>query len=225
MLKWIAALLMLIDHVGMVFFGEWGELRMIGRLAMPIFAYSIANGFHKTHSLKQYIGRMGVFAVVSQIPFWMIMYATDSMHFSLMRFNIGFTFLAALITLRLYQHIKNYTRNRWICMLGIVALLVLATVLRCDYGAYAILLVLVFYEFYILRENRILTLCMWVLATGVLFVMGRGGQFSLQLFAVLAFPIIMGVKDRPVKGFKYFFYIFYPAHMVILSVIKWMQWY
>lgn len=225
MLKWIAALLMLIDHIGMVFFGDYLEFRIIGRLAMPIFAYSIANGFHKTHSFKHYLRRMGVFAIVSQIPFWMVMYATDSMHFTLMRFNIGFTFLAALITLRLYQHIKNNTKNRFICIMGIMTLLILTTILRCDYGAYAILLVLVFYEFYILRDSSMMTLFMWILATGALFVMGRGSQFSLQLLALLAFPIIIGVKDRPIKGFKYFFYIFYPAHMVILSVIKWMQWY
>jgi hypothetical protein len=63
MLKLIAAVIMLIDHIGFVIFPEHIVFRLIGRLAMPIFAYSIALGFTKTRSYKKYLLRMGIFAI------------------------------------------------------------------------------------------------------------------------------------------------------------------
>lgn len=224
MIKIIAAILMLIDHLGMLFFPNHFELRIIGRLSMPLFAYCIAQGFSKTTCFEKYFERMGLFAIISQVPFWMMIYVMDPMRFKFMHFNIGFTFLAALWTLHLYKGIKNSTScSKVISISGIIAMLILATVLRCDYGAYAILLVLVFYEFYIMRKDIFSTFIMLIVATGVLFLMGRGSQFKVQLFGIAAFLIIIGLKDRPIKRFKYFFYIFYPLHMFILSLIKWMQ--
>lgn len=224
MLKIIAALLMLIDHIGMTFFKDQFMLRIIGRLSMPLFAYCIAKGFYKTRSFKRYFMRMSAFAFISQIPYWMMMYAADQKSFRLMHFNIGFTFLGALITLYLYKEIKENTcPSKGINFLLIAGILVGSTLLRCDYGAYAILVVIVFYEFYILRENVVLTFFMLVVATGALIVMGRSNQFEIQLFALPAIVIILTVQDEPIKGLKYFFYVFYPLHMLILSMLKWIQ--
>ena len=222
MIKIIAALLMLVDHVGMVFFKDFIILRYIGRLAMPLFAYCTALGFYRTTSLKKYIIRMGLFSLFSQIPFWMLMYASDNKDFQLMHFNIGFTFLGALFVLYLYKDIKTKTcKNKILNSIGILSILILSTLLRCDYGAYAILLVMVFYEFYVLQKNVLLTLEMFLTATFMLFVMGKGSQFQVQLFGLPALFIIIWIEDKRVKGFKYFFYIFYPVHMLILSIIKW----
>ncbi|MDF2612826.1 MAG: conjugal transfer protein TraX [Clostridia bacterium] len=224
MLKIIAALLMLIDHIGMVFFEEQLILRIIGRLSMPLFAYCIANGFYKTRSIKRYLMRMSAFAVISQVPFWIMMYVTDQNNFNFIHFNIGFTFLGALLTLYLYKQIKENTCfSKVLNGLLMIGILVGSTLMRFDYGAYAILIVIVFYEFYILQKNVSLTLMMFVLVTGILFVMGRSSQFVIQLFAIPALYIIVSVQDKPIKQFKYFFYIFYPAHMLVLSIIKWLQ--
>ncbi|WP_069997380.1 TraX family protein [Cellulosilyticum sp. I15G10I2] len=224
MLKIIAAALMLIDHLGMVFFQDQFGYRIIGRLSMPIFAYCVAQGFYKTTSYEKYFERMGVFAIVSQIPFWMMMYVTNPVYFNFMHFNIGFTFLGALCTLRLYKTIRNHTcDNKMINILGINVILILTTLLRCDYGAYAICLVLVFYEFYIMRKDILLTFIMLAAATFSLFFIGRADQIKVQLLGLPAFLIIIALKDLPLKQFKYFFYIFYPLHMLVLSFIKWVQ--
>ncbi len=222
MIKVIAALLMLIDHIGMVFFPQHFELRMIGRLSMPLFAYCIAQGYYKTRSIEKYMMRMTLFAVISQIPFWLMMYVTGPGYFDFMHFNIGFTFLGALMVLSLYKGIRQRTTQSQFTHLALImGILILVTLLKCDYGAYGILLVLVFYEFYLLQKNIGLTLLMLIAATLSLYVLGGPEQVRIQLLGVPAFFIILLVKDEPVRKFKYFFYVFYPAHMLILSLIKW----
>lgn len=68
-LKLIAAALMLIDHVGAILLPETVILRCIGRLAFPIFAFFIAEGYAHTRSFGRYLLRMAIWAAVSEIPF------------------------------------------------------------------------------------------------------------------------------------------------------------
>ena len=69
MLKVLAMISMVFDHVGDMFFPGVAWLRMVGRLAMPIFAFFIAEGYSHTHDKKKYLKRMGIFALISEIPF------------------------------------------------------------------------------------------------------------------------------------------------------------
>jgi ATP-binding cassette subfamily B protein len=68
-LKLIAMLSMVFDHVGDAFFPGVMWLRMVGRIAMPVFAFCIAEGYAHTRDRKKYLLRMGLFALVSEIPF------------------------------------------------------------------------------------------------------------------------------------------------------------
>ena len=75
MIKTIACILMLIDHIGLFFFPEIEVLRIVGRFAMPFFAYGIARGyFHAKEkgTMKNYLFNMGVFSVISQIPYQLL---------------------------------------------------------------------------------------------------------------------------------------------------------
>jgi hypothetical protein len=69
-LKLLAMITMLIDHIGYMYFPGEMMWRTIGRLAFPIFAYQIAIGYSKTSNLKKYVQRLTLFAFITQIPYW-----------------------------------------------------------------------------------------------------------------------------------------------------------
>ena len=88
-LKIIAVITMTCDHVSYLIFGGFSFLNYIGRIAFPIFAYQITEGYIHTHNLKKYFFRLFIFALVSQIPF-MLFTSIISPKFHL---NIFFTLL------------------------------------------------------------------------------------------------------------------------------------
>ncbi len=95
-LKLMAAALMLIDHVGAILLPETVILRCIGRLAFPVFAFFIAEGYAHTRSFGRYLLRMAIWAAVSEIPFNL-----EFGHFFVPgRQNVLWTFCLALLTLR-----------------------------------------------------------------------------------------------------------------------------
>ena len=228
MLKLIAAAIMLIDHIGLVFFPQYIMLRIIGRLAMPVFAYSIALGFTKTKSYKKYLFRVGIFAIISQIPFWLMIYSANSRYFNWLHLNIGFTFFGALVALYLYKQIKDNSSGRpALQKAGLVIIILTASFMNCDYGGYGILVVLVFYEYWIRRKNIKKTALGLISATLYLALMSFPGSLSealgliiMQSITVGALPLIKYYQKTHFKKLKYFFYMFYPVHMVLLALIK-----
>ena len=93
MIKLIAAVCMVVDHIGYIFFPEQLFWRLIGRISMPLFAYSIARGYEysrQKNSMPRYIKRMVVFTAVSQVPYYLM--AGDG-------WNIGLTWLFSLLLL------------------------------------------------------------------------------------------------------------------------------
>ncbi len=125
-MKYLAALFMVIDHIGAVLYPNEIIFRIIGRLAMPIFAYGIAMGFIHTSSLKKYIIRLGIFTAVSQ-PFFMLMGYSEYGRFT--GTNIGATFLIACLVLTLVTRKINWVngdiKNRNINMANQVIKLIL----------------------------------------------------------------------------------------------------
>lgn len=160
MLKLIALLTMLIDHVGYLFFPEQLIFRTIGRIAFPIFAYQISIGFQKTSSRKRYAFRLFLFACLAQIPYsWF----NPELYFNWTSLNIMFTFLIALGVLQTFEMSKiefsNYMKTRKSVSIfkslafGLlsVAVLVAPEISRfnyrigTEYGMVGILFVLLFY--------------------------------------------------------------------------------
>ena len=129
-LKIIACITMFIDHLGYAIFHKMSYFNYIGRLAFPIFAYQIGEGYVHTKNIKLYFFRLGLFAIVSQIPY-MLFHSIISANFSL---NIFFTLFLGLLCIYIYEkfpfkpaRISRFFKSRlWLlgCSFGFLFLLI-----------------------------------------------------------------------------------------------------
>lgn len=214
-MKTIAILCMLIDHIGMTFFESQMLWRWIGRLAMPIFAYCIARGAIYTHDIKAYQKRMLGFALISQIPFWGLLWAIEGGLFFKMQFNIGFTFLFALYALEILQKEKR----SGIDCLYLIGIIGVAQLLGFDYGSYGIVVVLGCY--FALVKGDILSMQLMNYTCSTLLFYGYiPSLFLMQEIGALGLVVVKCLKPISEKKLKYVFYIFYPLHLSILALIK-----
>ena len=92
-LKLIAVISMILDHTGYVIFGSFSWMNVIGRLAFPIFAFCITEGYAHTSNLKKYFFRLLLFAIISQVPYMLFLSIFSD---SLMNWNILFTLVLGL---------------------------------------------------------------------------------------------------------------------------------
>lgn len=127
-LKAIGLITMTIDHIGYLFFPNIHLLRIIGRIAFPIFAYQITVGFEKTSNVYKYMSRLFIFALLSQIPYMLVMQN---------KLNILFTLLIGLIMI----HIRKTSK-----ILSVLPLL-LTYFIEIEYGIYGLLTICGFYIF------------------------------------------------------------------------------
>ncbi len=150
MLKIIACLTMLVDHVGYTFFPQQLWLRVIGRIAFPLFCWYVARGFSRTRSRRKYLARLALWGVVSQIPFALLFYhASFDNPLSLLKgLNVMFTFCFALVGLWLIDVCRGRHWGLQLLSWAAYALLgVAAGLLHTDYDLYGVLLVLLCYAF------------------------------------------------------------------------------
>lgn len=217
-MKFIAALCMLIDHIGLVFYPMDIRWRIIGRLAMPIFAYGVARGAFYTSSLERYIKKMLLFSFVSQIPFWGMRYFGIGGAFFSLHLNVGFTFLLALISILVLKS-AGILFNK---LIGVMGCLILADFLKCDYGSYGVLMVLMGYILYPQKANVIKVALMYLVLT-ILFYGQDMALCMLQSIGVVAYGIIYATRHLSEKRFGKFFYWFYPVHLFIIDCIRWWQ--
>lgn len=213
-LKWIAIITMFLDHLGAIILPQYAILRIIGRVAFPIFCFLLVEGFYHTSNLKKYMLRLGIFAIVSEIPFdWMV----DSKRSIWLHQNIFFTLLIGLVVLSIIRYTREKYEKKPIAMLSIeVTVIIVGTliskVIHSDYEIVGVLYILVFY-FYRGR-NELLT--MWLL----IVTFCSYGQVTTQLYSVLAMIFISMYNGKKGKSMKYFFYSFYPVHILLLCIIR-----
>ncbi len=230
MLRTIAVLLMLSDHIWATYmsFGNW--MTYIGRMAFPIFAFQIAEGFVHTSNFKKYVFRLLGFALVTEIPFNLFY---SSRWFNPYHQNVLFTLLLGLLAIYVIDNLKkNRTpKNIVLSVLWLVLICVATTLGFVDYGFSGMLTVVMFY---ILRDFPFAWLCQLVAMVLINIVFFEGQVFPVEIlgktfeipsqgFAVFSLiPIWLygGRKGKSSKIMQYGFYAFYPVHMLILYLIK-----
>ena len=222
-LKGIAAALMLTDHVGAILLPEVPVLRCVGRLAFPIFAFFIAEGYAHTRDFGRYFRRLAILAVVSEIPFNL----ENGAVFDLTRQNVLFTFCLALLTLRGLEALgRERGFGRWAgCGLVLAAGFAAGELLRTDYGGWGVVTVALLY---LCRSGKYAKLWLLLamaavngLGMGSLTMPVFGGEMPIQIFAVAALPVIWIYNGQAgPRGLRQAFYVFYPAHLLVLEGIR-----
>ena len=217
MLKIIAMISMVLDHVGDLFFPGATWLRAAGRLAMPLFAFCIAEGYAHTRDRRKYLLRMGLFALISEIPFDL---AFES-RIGLSHQNIMLTFFLSILALMLYDRIRGGEGTEgeqipaWKTVLGVLAVVafaVLALLLKADYTIFAVISVFLFYA---LRTKH--PLLRSGVSVGFLALTRTVGYYSATGLSLLPLALYNGKKGR---GLKWLFYLFYPGHLLLLAGLK-----
>ncbi|BBF41511.1 conserved membrane protein [Lachnospiraceae bacterium KM106-2] len=217
-LKWIAIITMVIDHTGAILFNDpkYAYLRLIGRLAFPIFCFLLVEGFYHTSNVYKYLGRLAIFAFISEVPFDM-MYAAFGNQVVWSHQNVFFTLLIGLSTVFWIDKIRLKYQEKQVFAL-IIQLLVLyiggflAEICCSDYGALGIFMIIVFY----FNRGNLWTI---TILNGLLIAV-LNGPASIEMYALLAIPLLAMYNGEKGKSMKYFFYAFYPVHIVILCLIK-----
>ena len=212
-LKIVAAVAMLIDHTGIILnniLPQWAYMvfRGIGRISFPIFAFFIVSGFLNTGNFWKYFIRMVVFAILSEVPFDLL---TSHSLVNPEANNVMFTFVIALAVLYTCQWgLKNGKEGKVISVAVIIGGMAAAWYLKTDYSWRGVLLIVVIYYAWFYRT------AMYALGTIVLCLKVA----FLGVFAPLAFIFLHFYDGKHGKMSKWFFYIFYPVHIIILVIIR-----
>ena len=230
MLRVFAVIFMLSDHIWATYmsFGDW--MTYVGRMAFPIFAFQIAEGFAHTSSFKKYALRLLGFAVISEIPFNLFY---SSRLFNPYHQNVLFTLLLGLFAIYVIDNIrKNKTaKNIALSVLWLFLIFAGSTLGFVDYGFFGVLTVVMFYVLRDFPFAWIFQLVGMILINIVFFegqvflvdILGKTIEIPSQSFAVFALiPIWLygSRKGKSSKIMQYSFYAFYPVHMLILYLIK-----
>ena len=232
-LKALAMVCMVCSHMsGTIFWGmHW--LDCIGRLAFPIFAFLLAEGFLHTRNVKKYLLRLFLFAVVSELPFNLM---SEGGLFYPFHQNVLFTFCIALLMMAWTEKARGTSTLRFVlrAVLAVIVGYLLGFITFVDYFGYGILMVLTFYLFHEYKygwaaELVIMAYVNWGLIGGLVFpamIIGHEINIPQQGFAVLALvPIwLYNGKQGPAgRKIQYACYCFYPVHMLLLWLLLQLQ--
>jgi hypothetical protein len=201
-LKLIALLFMTIDHIGYILFPDLLWLRAIGRLAFPIFAFLVVEGFVHTSNFKKYFSTMIIFAFICQVP---------ALFIANFPVNIFFTLSIGLFAMK----VLNYERvNIIFRFVGVFFLIFLAEYINADYGAYGVVLILMFYfaKRYSLSTIQIVPLYTLVGLMSSFFQL-------ISIFSLIPIYFYNGKRGFSNNFIKYGFYLYYPIHLIILQLI------
>ncbi len=206
-LKLIAAFCMLLDHAGLLLFPGAGWMRVLGRLAYPIYAFMIAEGCRYTRSKARYFWGIAILAAVCQVVYYI---ADGTLYFSiLVTFSLSILMIYAL------------QKNRLLFLLAVAGVYVLNHFFTIDYGFWGCMVPVFAALFHGKGELDQPQLHIGMLGLGlVLLAMESGG---IQWWSLAALPLLLlynGKRGR--LRMKYFFYIFYPLHLALLQLIAWL---
>lgn len=197
---------MFLDHYHYVIGGS-EILNVVGRIAFPIFAFTLSEGYVHTRSLKKYLLRLFIFAVSIQMPSVLLGYNYPM--------NIFFTLFLGLLSIYIFS-LKKISIILKIILIGFI--LFFSQKFKLDYGMYGILLIM---NFSIFRNDKFKILMNFLVLNVFNAIFPE--VFDLpgtQFFSLISLVFIFMYNGEKGRSMKYFFYLFYPIHFFILEAIK-----
>ena len=218
-LRFLALFFMAVDHMGLALFPHLGIFRCVGRLAFPLYCFLLTQGFIHTKDIRAYARRLLLLALVSEIPFDLLIFGKFS---SAAEQNVVFSLLLALLGLHLF---KVLHKRPGACTLALILLSTAAMAARVSYGWMGILLCL---AFYVVRESRVKqALCAALLPFFYVMTLAFSGVTAswvlVSLCACLSAPFILlynGKNGPHGRVLSFLFYAAYPLHLLILYLIR-----
>ena len=224
-LKYIVIAAMLIDHIAHAFGGMMptmleDTMHFIGRLTGPTMAFFLAEGAKYTRDIKKYQLRMGIFAVVSWLPFVFIDASIGTIladPTKLIQQSVLYTLFLGITAIRIWDSPKDTKLGK---IMLIVTLCILSVI-----GDWPVMDVLALLFMYIYRDDKkkryiAVTLTYLFPMAFVLFAT-RWYQIGVLLVPLIIIYCYNGKGGKKSAFNKWFFYIFYPAHLVVLGILRW----
>lgn len=208
-LKLIACATMLLDHVGAVFFPQTLWLRVIGRMAFPVYCFLLCEGTHHTKNPVRYGLRLFIGLLLAEIPFDLALYGQVSFAHQ----NVMVTLLLGFLALLVMKKVPLWT-------MPLVALpfAMAAEWLHTDYGAMGIMTVALFALTRDLEEKRMLQ-SVGLVGLSFLFFPTNFIQ-PMAVLAMIPISLYSGRKATGSKLLQWGFYLFYPLHLLVLWLIS-----
>ena len=186
-------------------YGAYNIMRMIGRIAFPIYCFLLVQGFEYTHNRLKYAARLLLFAAISELPFDLL-FKGQILEFSYQ--NVFFTLFFGLAVMMGLRWIEENLGGRMftplLYLIVIAAGMAAAQLAKTDYAAIGVLCIVVTYLF---RKKKI-----WQIVSGCIV-------FSWELTAPLAYIPIAFYNGKRGWKLKYFFYLVYPVHLLLLYLL------
>ena len=204
-LKYFACVAMLADHIGAILISPdsalYLPLRCFGRMAFPLFAFFVAQGCRKTHDLPGYLRRLFLFALVAQGPYMLA--------FGYFSGSVILTFFLAGAGIALYEAAREHV---WapLAVFPVLCMALMAYWTDSDYGPLAVLLI---FAIYLCGDNR----AAWAICMTVALYLFYANPFFL--FASVSTVMLLFYHGELGRGSKWFFYWFYPVHLLILAIV------
>ena len=234
-LKYIAILAMTIDHITWVFVKTptyLGQgLHFFGRLTIVTMSFLVVEGYIHTKSFKRYLTRLLLFAIVSQPIFFFyenVNHLNDIKLENILSFNVLFSLSFALASLKVFDSELNGALK------FVVIILLCALSYYCDWCFFPIIFALVFYA---MRDNKLkkaLSFSIVAIFTALFYIIRFSIKYNVNLHTAFCYdammlglllgilPILLynGKRGRGGKASKWFFYVYYPLHLLVLGLIK-----
>lgn len=225
-LKLLAIAAMFIDHFTWLFlplYSPMGQLlHALGRTTIPIMCFFIAEGYHKTHSIKQYAVRLGIFALAAQLPYTYFRTGEWESFGSAFQMNVIFTLLCSLLAVWVWDT-KGHTPA------GRVYLFLLCLVASVgDWSYFAVLFTLAFATNRGNPSRQRLFFAVAAVFTAAFLAYSTavqpnapfwGGFFQFGLLLSLPLLRLYNGQRGGAAGMKWVFYLFYPLHLLVLALV------